>query len=85
MTETINRADAEIERFIERRSQTDADREREEMYAASVARHNARLQAERRAEWADYHEGQAQRLESTAATLAADHRATAARLRAEAS
>jgi len=53
------------------------------MYAASVERHEARLEAEQLAAWADYHLVQAARLESTAAALAADHRAKAARLREE--
>ncbi len=58
--------------------------ERPAMYVASVERHDAMGEATRRAEWISFHEGQAERLEETAA-LAAGHRATAARLREEAS
>ncbi len=61
------------------------DQERPAMYAASALRHAAMSEAERRSGWISYHEGQAERLENVAAALAAGHRATAARLREEAS
>ncbi len=60
-----------------------AERDREELYAASVRRHRAREEAERRAEWVYFHEAQAERLEETAAELAAEHRAEARMLRGE--
>ncbi len=60
------------------------DQERQEMYAASALRHDAMSEAERRSGWISYHEGQAERLEASAAALAAGHRAKAARLREEA-
>ncbi len=66
-------------------NQRSYDQERQAMYAASVERHDAMSEATRRAEWISYHDGQAERLEETAAALAAGHRATAARLREEAS
>lgn len=60
---------------------TPADRERAEIYAASCERHRTREEGERRAAWIRYHEGQAERLEETAAALAQEHRAKASRLR----
>jgi hypothetical protein len=79
------RADTEIERFIEKRAAgRDPDEERRQIYAASVERYRANEEAELRAEWIAHHETQAERLESTAAALAAEHRAKAERLREEA-
>jgi hypothetical protein len=60
---------------------TRADQERAEIYAASCARHNARLEAGLRKAWILYHEAQAERLESTAGALAREHRAKARELR----
>ncbi len=62
-------------------TQRSYDQERQEMYVASVERHEAGIEATRRAEWISFHVLQAERLEETAAALAAGHRATAARLR----
>lgn len=60
-----------------------ADHEREDLYAASCARHAEKVEAERRAEWIRYHLEQAERLEDTAAALAQEHRERAERLRQE--
>ncbi len=62
-------------------TQRSYDQERQEMYVASVERHEAGIEATRRAEWISFHVLQAERLEETAALLAAGHRAKAARLR----
>jgi hypothetical protein len=79
-------ADAQIDRIIERRAAgRDPDEERRQIYAASVERYNAREEASMRAAWAEYHEGQAERLETTAQALAAEHRARAQKLREEVS
>jgi predicted deacetylase len=64
MTETLNRADLE----------------KADMYAASVDRHTEGLREAARTEWIRYHEGQAERLETTAAALASEHRARARKL-----
>jgi hypothetical protein len=66
-------------------TQRSYDQERQEMYAASALRHDAMSEATRRAEWISFHVLQAERLEETAAALAAGHRAKAARLREKAS
>lgn len=61
-----------------------ADQVREDLYAASCQRHAEKIEAERRAAWVAYHLEQAERLEDTAAALAASHRERAARLAGEA-
>jgi hypothetical protein len=82
---TDTRADVELERMIEKRTPAgvrDPDLV-EPSYQESVKRYTAKIRAAVRAEWADFHEGQAARLERTASSLAAEHRAKAARLREE--
>jgi len=84
-SEATTRADTELDKLILKRRDTAADREREEMYARSVERHNARLEAELREGWIRYHLDQAERLENTAQALAAEHRERARSLREEGS
>jgi hypothetical protein len=69
--------------LIERRSrkgEIDPD-EREELWKASVARHNARRQEETRAAWREHHEGQAVRLRAVLGELIANHEEQAERYR----
>lgn len=68
----------QLNALIDKRAkQRDAEREREAMYAESVRRYHARRRERNRELWRSYHLGQAQRLEQTAAELAASHRAKA--------
>jgi hypothetical protein len=57
--------------------QGDAERKREAMYAESVRRYHERRRERNRQLWRSYHLDQAERLERTAAELAASHRAKA--------
>ena len=78
-------ADRELERMVERRSrngETEPD-EREELWMKSVRRYNARLKAENRAAWLEYHHGTAARLRTTLEALIAHHEEQAARLTEE--
>ena len=72
----------ELDRMIEKRSrkgETDPD-EREDFWVESVRRYQERESRERRAEWRDYHESQAERHRSTLAALIAHHEGEAHRL-----
>ena len=83
--EATERLEAELDAFVEKRSrESGAEREREEMYAESVRRYHARRQERNRELWRAYYLDQAERLERTAAELAADHRARAEQLLEEA-
>jgi len=55
-------------------------REREEMYAESVRRYNARRRRENSARWYAYHTEQAERLRRTLEPLIAFHEAKARKL-----
>jgi hypothetical protein len=73
--------DAEISRLIERRSSKGPDPdELEPSYAESVRRYNALLASRRRAEWCEYHKGQAARLRSVLEAAVARHEEAAAAL-----
>jgi len=75
-------ADAELTRMIERRArngEVDPD-EREKLWKASVARHNARRRTENCQAWASFHERQAERFRRTMEPLIAFHKARAATL-----
>ena len=75
------RAESELDAFIERRSRKDPDAdEREELWKESVRAYNARRREEMRAAWTSYHEGQAERHRRTLQDLIAHHETQAARL-----
>ena len=59
------------------KQQGNAEREREAMYAESLRRYYERRRECNQQLWRSYHLGQAERLERTAAELAASHRAKA--------
>ena len=65
----------QLDALIDKRAkQNAAEREREEMYAESVRRyHDLRCKRNREA-WHEFHVSQAERIERTAAELAASHR-----------
>jgi hypothetical protein len=60
-----------------RAKQRDAESEREEMYAESVRRYQDLRRERNRASWHEFHVSQAERIERTAASLAAEHRSKA--------
>ena len=82
----ISRGEAterELDALMKRRSrkgEIDPD-EREELWKASVARHNACRQEETRAAWREHHEGQAVRLRAVLGELIANHEEQAERYR----
>ena len=68
----------QLDTLINKRGkQNAAEREREELYAESVRRYYERRRECNRQLWRSYHLDQAERLERTAAQLAASHRAKA--------
>jgi hypothetical protein len=70
--------EAELDRLIEKRSRREPDPdEREELWKASVRAYNARIEAENRAAWCEYHQGQARRLRENLEALIAEHEAKA--------
>jgi hypothetical protein len=72
----------ELDAMIERRSrkgEADPD-EREASWQESVRRYNARLASRRRAEWCEFHKGQAARLRSVLEAAVARHEEAAAAL-----
>ena len=72
----------ELNAMIERRARkgdVDPD-EQEELWKASVARHNARRREEMRAAWCEHHQGQAARLRVVLEELIAHHEEQAAKL-----
>jgi hypothetical protein len=75
----------ELDTLVSRRDiarrETEGERAREELWAESVRRHNARVGETRRLERLAYHEGQARRLSSTLEALIAHHGAEAERYR----
>jgi hypothetical protein len=77
----MERAEAELDRFISRRVREAGDAQRaqrvEEEWAESVRLHYSRRRESLREAWRAYHLEQAARLEATAAELAAGHRARA--------
>ncbi len=80
-TWTLEAAEAELNRFIDRRAETlGQERPEEVMYAESVRRHHARRRKEIRAQWYAYHADQAERLRRTMEPLIAFHEARAAAL-----
>ena len=69
---------AMIERCA-RKGDVDPD-EQEELWKASVARHNAHRHEEMRAAWCEHHQGQAARLRVVLEELIAHHEEQAAKL-----
>jgi hypothetical protein len=73
-----NQLDAMIQHRA-RKGDVDPD-EREPSYAEGVRRYNALLASRRRAEWCEYHKGQAARHRAVLESLIAHHAAEAERL-----
>ena len=69
--------DAMIRRRHDQRTTEEAHRPSEELWAESVRVYNARREVEAREAWAAYHRSAAERIETTAAQIAAEHRARA--------
>jgi hypothetical protein len=77
----VETLDSEIDRIIERRARERKDADRvEELWRESARKVDERWREEMRALWHGYHMDQAQRIERTAAQLAAEHRARAEEL-----
>ncbi len=75
--------DAELDRLISKRASQDRrpdPDEQEELWKASVRAHNARRREEIRAEWREYHQGQAECLRRTLESLVAFHESKLAEL-----
>ena len=75
--------DAELDRFISKRASQDRrpdPDEQEELWKASVARHNANRHEEMRAAWCEHHQGQAARHRAVLESLIARHEEEAAKL-----
>jgi hypothetical protein len=66
--------DAAIDTLIESRAKQNGHAEREDLWAGSVRRYHAGKQRDLRAAWAEFHTGQAERIERVTAALAAEHR-----------
>ena len=77
-TDAIERIESELDTFIEKRAREARDAAQvEELWKASERRHRERQREENRELWRCYYLDQAERLERTAAELAASHRARA--------
>jgi hypothetical protein len=72
--DAIHQLDALIDKGAK---QGEAEKEREAMYAESVRRYHARRRKRNRVAWHKFHVSQAERIERTAASLAAEHRSKA--------
>jgi hypothetical protein len=80
----VETVDLELDRLISKRASQDKrpdPDEQEEMWKASVRRHNARQQEENRQAWCEHHQGQAARLRAVLEELIARHQAEAERYR----
>jgi hypothetical protein len=74
----VERAESEIDGFISRRARENAEANRiEEAWAESARAHSEKRRREMREAWSTFHLCQAERIERTAAQLAAGHRARA--------
>lgn len=74
--------DLELDRLISKRASQDRrpdPDEQEEIWKASVARHNARREQEMRAAWREHHQEQAARLRTVLAELINRHEEQAER------
>ena len=81
----MDTVDLELDRLISRRASTDHRPDPDELepgYVESVRRFNARLRAENRAAWSEFHRGQADRLRRNLEELIAAHETEAERLQA---
>ncbi len=77
----MERVESELDRLVEKRAVEARDAERvSEMWASSIRLHHARRRETNREAWRCFYLEQAERLERTAAELAASHRARAAML-----
>ncbi len=75
--------DAELDRLISKRASQDRSPGPDELepgYVESVRRFNARVRAENRAAWCEYHRGQAERLRASLVRLVEFHEEQAAKL-----
>jgi hypothetical protein len=82
--EAVERVEAELDSFILKRVREREDEPRiEEAWAESARRHAEKLRQDNEAAWYAFHLSQAERIERTAAQLAADHRARAEALAEE--
>ena len=75
--------DAELDRLITRRASQDRRPDPDELepsYLESVRGYNARIRAENRAAWCEYHRAQADRLRRNLEELIDHHETRAARL-----
>jgi hypothetical protein len=74
---------AELDRLISRRASQDTPdpAEQEELWKASVQRHDARRSEELRAAWCEYHQLQAERHRAILEALIAEHEAKATELK----
>ena len=69
--------DGLIRRRHDQRAAENGHRPSEELWAESVRVYNARREVEAREAWAAYHRSAAERIERTAAQIAAEHRVRA--------
>ncbi len=79
----MDTVDLELDRLISRRASQDRRQDPDELepgYVESVRRFNARVRAENRAAWSEYHRGQAERLRRNLEALIARHEAEAEKL-----
>jgi hypothetical protein len=85
--EHIERVEAELNGLIQRRAPKgrQTPEECEELWKASVARYNGKRRQQNREAGDAFHLSQAEAVERTAASIAADHRARAEALAEEAS
>jgi hypothetical protein len=70
----------ELDTMIERRSRQNDPDEQSELWRESVERYNVLLASRRRAEWCEFHKGQAARLRSILEAAVARHEEAAAAL-----
>lgn len=81
--EATEAVEAQLDAFIEKRARESEEVNRiEAAWKESERRHRERRREENREAWRSFYLGQAERLERTAAELAANHRAKAAELAA---
>ena len=77
----VERAEKSLDEFINSRSKEKGKANSEaDLWRISERIHQEKLRRENAAAWCSYHLGQAERLERTAAELAASHRRLAAEL-----
>ena len=80
--EQVERVEAELDSFVEKRAREAKDREEEsEQWQSSVMRFHTKRYHANCEEWAQYHEEQARRLSVTNEALVSRHREQAAKYR----